>query len=265
MWFPWHFHAACDSAKTQHALTSRAPAPALVLLKHTKYTCKYIPAHVIPRLWCVFGVWMFFPPFWTPFWTALPHVCSSNSRNLIVMIFGVGDEDFLYLLCFFCFVFFLFGLSLSVVISSRTGLFCFSLSKISSPLVFTLTGWKCQTAPLGKSRSTVALTNSKHFRSPRLLRRTTPAGTFSAAASESQSGTSHSFTKTIPLLSPIVCIHLSAGRVFVWLATNIVTHLWFFFLKKQTNKCKQKIILWLLLRYLLPPFVNKMWVLFDLC
>lgn len=182
----------------------------------------------------VFGVWMFFPPFWTPFWTALPHVCSSNSRKLIVVIFGFGDEDFLYL-----FFFFFFGWSLSVVIlSRRTGLFSFSLSKISSPLVFALTGWKCQMAPLGKNRSTVAPTNPKHFTSPRLLRRTTPAGTSSAAASESQSGMSHSFTKTSPLLSPVVCIHLSADRVFVLLATNNVTHLWF--LKKiQTNVSKK--------------------------
>lgn len=36
VWFPWRFHAACDSAKTQHALTSRAPAAALVLFKHTE-------------------------------------------------------------------------------------------------------------------------------------------------------------------------------------------------------------------------------------
>lgn len=36
VWFPWHFRAACDSAKTRHALTSRAPAAASALLKHTK-------------------------------------------------------------------------------------------------------------------------------------------------------------------------------------------------------------------------------------
>lgn len=168
-----------------------------------------------------------------PLWTAPLHVCSSNSRKLIVMIFGVGDEDFLYLLCVFCF-FFIFSWSLSVVISSPTGLFSFLLSKISLPRVFALTGWKCQTAPMGKSRSAVALTDPKHFLSPRLLRRTTPAGTFSATASESQCRTSHSFTKTSPLLSPVVCIHLPEGRVLYDLLLTTWQHLWF--LKKKNKK-----------------------------
>lgn len=85
----------------------------------------------------------------------------------LVMIF----EDFLYLLCSFAFIGSLFGWSLSVVISSPSGLFSFSLSKIPSPLVFAPTGWKCQTARLGKCRSTVARSNFKHFIDPRLLRR----------------------------------------------------------------------------------------------
>lgn len=74
---------------------------------------------------------------------------------------------------FFWFFFFgsLFGWSPTVVISSLSGLFSFSLSKIPSPLVFALTGWKCQTARLGKGRSTVARSYFKHFIDPRLLRR----------------------------------------------------------------------------------------------
>lgn len=113
--------------------------------------------------------------FGLPFRTVLPHVCSSNSRTDSleceqVMIFVVGDEDFLYLLFFF-WKKSLFGWSLPVVISSPSGLFSFSLSKIPSPLVFALTGWKCQTAPLGKGRSTVARSNPKHFVDPLLLRR----------------------------------------------------------------------------------------------
>lgn len=132
--------------------------------------------------------------------------------------------------------FFSFLVDLCLVISSRTGLF-FSPSQISLPLIFAVTGWNCQMAPLGKSRSTVVLINPHHFISPRLVRRTTPAGTFPAAASDSQSGTSHSFTKTSPLLSPVVCIHLSAWQgFFLWFATNIVTHLWFFFFKKQNKQ-----------------------------
>lgn len=132
--------------------------------------------------------------------------------------------------------FFLLGRSLSVVISSRSGLFSFSLSKISTPLVFALTGWKCQMAPLGTGRNTVARHKFKHFINPRLLRRTTPAGMFPVGVSESQPGMSHSLTKTSPLFSPVVSIHLYTSRVFVWVATNNMTHLWFFFKKKNKNK-----------------------------
>lgn len=174
VWFPWHFHAACDSAKTQHALTSQAPAPALVLLKHTTCTREDTPAREIsPSPGISWGVdvvpWPLDPPL----------LDSSSSRVFkqfqetdsleceLVMIF----EDFLYLLCSFVFFGSLFGWSLSVVISSPSGLFSFSLSKIPSPLVFALTGWKCQRARLGKGRSTGAPSNFKHFIDPRLLRR----------------------------------------------------------------------------------------------
>lgn len=64
-----------------------------------------------------------------------------------------------------------------------------------------------------------------------------PAGTFSAAAAaESRIRASPSLTKTSPLFSPVVCIHLSAGRLFLWVATNYMTHLWSFFKKTNVSK-----------------------------
>lgn len=116
VWFPWRFHAAGDSAKTQHAMTSQAPAPALVLLKHTKYTRKYTPAHEIPRLRWLFGARMFSPDLWTLLLDSFSSRVFKHFQEIdsleceLVTIFVVGDEDFLYLLC--SFVFFLLGWTL---------------------------------------------------------------------------------------------------------------------------------------------------------